>query len=194
MATEAAYAPGDECSAQPGWPDFHRKLATAVSARDAKALAALAAPDLKLDYGGGSGSDEFVRRLAAPSPDLWAELARIMPLGCAIEGGIVAMPWYFWNLPDDADAAETMLVVGKAVPLRARAGASAPVIAPLDWAMVTIEPGTFSKTARFTAVRTRAGHLKGFVDSASLRSLLAYRLIAERRNGDWRLTAFVAGD
>ncbi|MES2303315.1 MAG: hypothetical protein V4521_14770, partial [Pseudomonadota bacterium] len=61
-----SYAPRDDCSAAPGWPAFRQSLAAAVRDKDADAIAALAAPDITLDYGGGSGTDELKKRQDAP--------------------------------------------------------------------------------------------------------------------------------
>ncbi|MFD2780911.1 hypothetical protein ACFS32_07005 [Novosphingobium pokkalii] len=35
---------------------------------------------------------------------------------------------------------------------------------------------------------------KGWIETARLRSLLARRVIAERKGEDWRISALVAGD
>lgn len=191
---EAGFAPHDDCAKLPGWPDFRDRLAKAVADRNAHALADLAARDVKLDYGGGSGRGELRKRLADPKLGLWRELAQILPLGCADANGILSMPWYFWNLPTDIDAYNAMLVTGDAVPLRARPDPGARVVATLDWPIVTVPAGKADLSAKYTSVRTRAGKLDGYVLTAKLRSVLAYRLIAERQDGKWRLTAFTAGD
>lgn len=191
---EPNYTPRDECSALPGWPAFSERLRAAVQARDATALAGLAAPDVLLDYGGGSGTGELAKRLTDPKAPLWHELDDALSLGCAIQGGLAVQPWYFWNLPDDIDSASTMVVTGSAVPLRARPSATAESTMTLNWPMVTIDSVRFDPKARFNVVRTREGKRKGYVETARMRSVLAYRLIAEPSNGDWRITAFVAGD
>ena len=191
---EPDYTPRDECSALPGWPAFSERLRAAVQARDATALAGLAAPDVLLDYGGGSGTGELAKRLADPKAPLWHELDDALSLGCAIQGGLAVQPWYFWNLPDDIDSASTMVVTGSDVPLHARPSATAEPVAMLDWPMVTIDSVRFDPKARFNLVRTREGRRKGYVETTRMRGVLAYRLIAEPNNGDWRITAFVAGD
>jgi len=43
-------------------------------------------------------------------------------------------------------------------------------------------------------VETLDGTARGFVSGPVLRGLLAYRLLAVRRDGEWKITAFVAGD
>lgn len=185
------YAPRDDCSDAPGWPAFRQSLAAAIRDKDADAVAALAAPDITLDYGGGSGTDELKKRLADPERKLWRELAGILPLGCAVEGGLAAMPWVFWNVPDDIDSYSAMLVTGDDVDLL-----DAPKRQPqgnVGWFIVGIDPMAFKPGAKLTRVTLDNGE-KGWVETARLRSLLDYRLIAEPKDGTWKITAFIAGD
>lgn len=191
-----ALPPRDDCAGLPGWSAFAAKLATAVKTRDAAALAALSSPDVTLDYGGGHGPAELQKRLSAPAgAAVWADLARILPLGCAVQGDLVVLPWFFWNVPDEVDPGMTMLVTGQGVPLRAKPGDTAPEVDKLDWALVTIATDPpFDPAARYTAVITGKPQRKGWIETARLRSLLARRVIAERKGDDWRISALVAGD
>lgn len=187
----AIYAPQDECTAKPGWPAFRKALDTAIASRNADALAALASADIALDYGGGSGTAELKKRLADPDGPLWQELDDILPLGCAVEGGLAAMPWVFWNVPDTIDSYSAMLVVGSDAQLTAKPGGKQQ--APVGWRIVGIDPLKFDPKAPATRVTLENGQ-KGFVQTAALRSLLDYRLIAEPKDGVWKITAFIAGD
>jgi hypothetical protein len=185
------YAPRDDCADKPGWPAFRKALVTAIKARDADAMAALATPDIALDYGGGSGTAELKKRLADPESGLWQELSTILPLGCAVEGGLAAMPWVFWNVPEAVDSYSAMLVLGDETPLREKPGGKD--ISPVGWLIVGIDPMDFDPKAKATRVTLDNGR-KGWVETAKLRSLLDYRLIAEPKDGVWRITAFIAGD
>ncbi|KAJ8137542.1 hypothetical protein OY671_009245, partial [Metschnikowia pulcherrima] len=80
---EARYAPREDCDKAPGWKAFRGRSATAVTARDAGASAASADPNIRLDYGGGSGADELKKRSADPKAGSWQESDRISPLGCS---------------------------------------------------------------------------------------------------------------
>lgn len=191
-----ALPPRDDCAALPGWSAFATRLAAAVKARDAAALAALSSPDVTLDYGGGHGPAQLQKRLAAPAgAAIWADLARILPLGCAVQGDLVVMPWFFWNVPDEVDPGMTMLVTGQGVPLRAKPSDTAPEVDRLDWSLVTIATSpSYNPAARYTAVITGKPQRKGWIETARLRSLLARRIIAERKGDDWHISALVAGD
>lgn len=178
----------------PGWKAFRDKLGAAVLARDAAALAALADRNVKLDYGGGAGRPELLRRLRQPTRELWRELAVILPLGCSVEGGLAALPWFFWRIPPKVDPATTMLATGDAVALRAAPNADARTITTLDWPMVALTAKAFAPAARFTRVRIHSSGQEGYIETRHLRSLLARRIIAEQNGGEWRITAIVAGD
>lgn len=177
-----------------GWKPFRDKLGAAVLARNAAVLAALADRNVKLDYGGGVGRADLQRRLRRPDGLLWRELGAILPLGCSVEGGLAALPWFFWRIPPKVDPASTMLVSGAAIPLRSAPLASARMITMLDWPMVELTAKAFDPAARFTGVRIRASGQEGYVETQHLRSLLARRLIAEHNGEEWRITAIVTGD
>lgn len=191
FAATPTYPPRDDCAAAPGWPAFRKALTAAVSERDAADLAALASPDITLDYGGGSGVEELTKRLADPERKLWAELDTILPLGCAVEGGLAAMPWVFWKIPDDVDDYNALLVTGDATDLLD--GPKGKAQANVGWHIVGIDPMEFQPDKPTTRVTLRDGR-KGWIQTARLRSLLDYRLIAEPKDGGWQITAFIAGD
>ena len=183
----------DECAKLPGFAAFREKLFVAVKARDAGALAALADPAVHLDFGGGAGRDELTKRLtAATGPGLWSELAALAPLGCAADAGVATLPWIFARVPEDADPFRTMLVTGLAVPMRGKATATAKPVRTLDWALVTLSGMGFDPKAPYAKVE--AGGATGFVETARLRSVIDYRLIAERKGEGWAIVAFIAGD
>ena len=171
-----------------------RISAKAVEARDADALAALAAPDVKLDFGGGTGIGELRTRLARKDWSLWDELDSLLRLGCAVnEQGGITLPWYFAQPIDEVDHAMGMLVTGEKVPLRRDPAADAPAIAELSWDVVELKGGLQPQDA-FQQVVTADGKTTGFIATDKLRSLLDYRLIASSRDGKWSFTSLVAGD
>jgi hypothetical protein len=188
-----SYPPRDDCSKQAGWTDFRARLADAVARRDADLLVSLTEPDVQLDFGGGSGTQELRKRLDAPNYRLWDELTKILPLGCAYADGSAAMPWLFLNAPANADPYEAMWVTGSAVPLREEASPTARQVGKLDWAIVNVGPYN-EPNPKFLKVTDPQSKASGYVDAKSLRSLIDYRLIAESKDGNWRITALIAGD
>lgn len=187
-------APTDTCSEAPGAAAFLSALRKAVAARDAKALSVLADPDVRLDFGGGAGREELARRLSgSDGAGLWAELDEIVALGCALDGDRLVLPALFAQDLGTLDPYTTMVVTGSGVPLFAEARVSAPQLATLSWQAVALA-GSLEPDAPFQRVVVPGGPT-GFVQTARLRSVLDYRLIANRAKGEgWRLTAFVAGD
>jgi hypothetical protein len=187
------YAPRDECQDQPGAEDFRAALTKAVKDRDADALAALAAPDVKLDFGGGTGIGELRTRLAKKDWSLWDELDTLLPLGCAVndQGGIT-IPWYFAQPIPEVDHANGMIVMGENVPLLAEPKPGAAKVATLSWDVVALEGG-LQPADKYQKVKVPGGK-EGWVATAKLRSQLDYRLIASSRDGKWSFTSLVAGD
>jgi hypothetical protein len=190
---QGPYAPRDECRETPGASDFRKQLELAVSARDADRLAALAAPDVKLDFGGGSGTALLVEKLGKNERDLWGELADLLALGCGVndQGGIT-LPWYEAKPIPQVDPGTAMLVTGENIPLRTGVEDGAAKVAAVSWDVVTLVGG-LQPEDEFQKVRTADGKT-GFVATDKLRSLLDYRLIASSRDGKWSFTSLVAGD
>jgi len=189
----ASYPPRDDCAAQPGWPAFRVRLEAAVARRDVAALAGLTDPDVQLDYGGGHGIAEMKQRLDDKDYKLWDQIAAMLPLGCGLAQGSATLPWIFANAPEDADPYAAMLVLGPDVPAYAKASAASPVVGKLDWALVAMAEGS-SADGEFAKV-TLPGGGTAFIENARLRSVIDYRLIAERGGKQgWRITALIAGD
>ncbi|GGD97918.1 hypothetical protein GCM10011515_17090 [Tsuneonella deserti] len=187
------YAPRDDCQDLPGAEDFRGQLAAAIKRRDTDALTALAAPDVKLDFGGGSGRAQLRALLESQDSDLWAELDQLMRLGCGVnkQGGL-SIPWYVEEPFDNVDPASAMLVVGERVPMRSDPLAEAGEAEEVSWDIVTLVSG-LEPDKPFQKVRTSDG-TEGFIATDKLRSLLDYRLIASSRDGKWSFTSLVAGD
>ena len=186
------WAPQDTCRDDEGANLFRSKLARAIEARDAEALATLAAEDVRLDFGGGSGRAELRNRLNDESTGLWAELDTLMTLGCsANDQGGITIPWYFDQDLGVADPFASWLVAGEDVPVTDGPGDQSRRIALVSWDLVeatTVNPETPSQQVKL------ADGASGYIATDKLRSLVDYRLVASSRNGRWRITSFLAGD
>lgn len=189
---QGPYAPRDTCGELAGAGEFRQALAAAVEARDADALVALAAEDVKLDFGGGTGRAELKKRLTAEDRQLWQELGELLTLGCSAnkQGGIT-LPWYFDQSIAGVDPFMGMIVTGESVPLLSAPDGEADTVATLSWDVVEI--AALKPDDPFQKVETGDGK-QGFIATEKLRSLIDYRLLANSRNGTWRIVSLVAGD
>lgn len=190
------FAPQDECSQLPGWAEFQTALRSAIKSRDAKAVAALANPQIKLDFGGGGGRSALIARLGGKDqPPLWPELDRLDGLGCAYDPAskTAALPWFSQQDLSPQDPFEVLLAAGPKVVLRETAEGQGRPIAELSWILV-VPLGQPVANSTFRKVSVVGHPQSGFIDTAQLRSAVGYRLIASRAPQGWQIDAFVAGD
>ncbi len=114
---QGKYAPRDACGKIAGASLFRLRLALAVEARDAEGVAALAADDIKLDFGEGAGRAELDHGRGARVASCGTNFGALLDLGRAEndQGGIT-LPWYFdQEIP--IDPYDGMIVTGENVPL-----------------------------------------------------------------------------
>jgi hypothetical protein len=166
------YAPRDECGALPGAKEFRQQLALAVEERSAEGIGALAAEDVKLDFGDGAGR------------------AELLTLGCAAGDGGFTLPWYFAQ-EIDIDTYDGMIVTGEGVPLLPAADLTQPPLEMLNWDAVELVAGFYPEQPY---QQVRFGEQQGYVATNRLRSLIDYRLFAERAGNRWEITTLIAGD
>ncbi len=190
-------APRDECVQREGFAAFHTALAAAVANKDAAALAALADPGVRLDFGGGGGRVTLLQRFGDPvtGPNLWRELAKIITWGCASPDAATATyPWFFAHLPELEDSYSERIVIGEGAALRNGPLENTPLVRKLDWELVTLFPGEARSTNPHAEVIARGDKAVGYVRRGMLRPLNGFRLLAQRTAQGWRIMAFVTGD
>lgn len=186
--------PVDESGRDPGFAAMRRGLLAAVMARDARGVAVFFAADATLDFGGGSGPGELVRRLGDPTlgPDLWAELETILSLGAVQQGaGRFCMP-YVWcaeRVAEQVGDGMTAWVVAADAVLLAAPDADAEPVEPLRYDVLEI----LGFTGRWARVRSLAGE-DAWLHRSQYRTPYDHRILVRRVDGRWQVTAFVAGD
>ncbi|MEZ5694398.1 MAG: hypothetical protein R3D99_11310 [Altererythrobacter sp.] len=189
--------PQDRCGHAEGADQFRMALAMATANRDADLLRPLVDPQVHLDFGGGTGWDLLRERLDDPDYDLWDELDKVQRLGCGMfseeRGGEMYMPYYWGVDPGTDDPYFTYFVIGSGIPLHHGPAANSPLVDRLNWDIVTLIDDGMQKPGDFAHVQFASGR-KGFVAWKHLRSLVDYRMIVGRRDGDWRIVTFIAGD
>lgn len=198
-ATAATLPPRDDCLRLDGYFSLRQELEAAVKARDAARLLALASDTIEWSFGNEPGKAGFAKAWKLDSGDgraspIWAELDRILPLGCGIEQGGFALPWLYtaeFTPPNGADPFSASVVVGNGVALRQAAANDGAVLARLSWELV--ERLVDGDPAGWVKVRT-AGGQTGFVRKDYIRSSTDHRAGFTRREGRWQMSFFVAGD
>ncbi|HVQ09659.1 MAG TPA: hypothetical protein VMS43_14605 [Allosphingosinicella sp.] len=183
--------PRDECAADPGFARFRADLLDIVARHDATRLLAIVADDIRFDFGGGQGRRAFAGEWGLADPDrsgLWVELAGVLVSGCARDGEMMTAPYIFRRFPDELDAYSSGVAGPGARLYQARSNEGESVLIP--WEIleeVEMNAGGWARV-RLSGGRT------GYIETANLLSAIDYRAIFEKRDGQWRMTTFIAGD
>ena len=189
--------PVDDASRDPSFVAYRQELQAAVAERDTGMLLRLIAPNVRTSFGGEGGLEEFRKQWALDSPDspLWRELADLLRLGGSFRGAgeetSFWAPYVYAVWPESADPFEHVAAIHADVPIREAADPAAPVVAEADWAVLKLIGVAPSDEWRH--VRTADGK-EGWVAAADVRSPVGYRAGFSRINGEWKMTALVAGD
>ncbi|HEY5711857.1 MAG TPA: SH3 domain-containing protein [Allosphingosinicella sp.] len=190
--------PVDRCSSEPSFVRFRNQLRAAVARRDGAFLLSIAAPNIEYSFGDSPGRAGFVRAWGLTRPAssrIWHELEEVLRLGCdRAEDGEYWAPSL--SLAQDemdlGEGPETLLAVGPAAILHAAPSESSPVVARLEWDILTSR-GEDDGQSQWIEVALGDG-TRGFVRRSLVRSQGDYRAVFGRVGGRWRMTAFVAGD
>jgi hypothetical protein len=197
LAAPVSLPPVEQCRGDAEFTRVRQQVQKAVAARNLKGLMSLMSDDVRVTFGGLSGPERFSDFWTASDQDqdlLWSELSSALRLGCAqaVDGEgkpYRAIPAMFVT-GDGLDGFSTWASLPGAV-LRAKPDAKAEAKMRLPaW---TVLSELEHDGGSWVEVRTPKGR-SGYVSTDEVRSLLDYRLIFGRREGQWRITAFIAGD
>ena len=197
LAAPVSLPPVEQCRGDAEFTRVRQQVQKAVAARDLKGLMSLMSEDVRVTFGGLSGPERFSDFWTASDQDqdlLWSELSSALRFGCAqaVDGEgkpYRAIPAMFVT-GDGLDGFSTWASLPGAV-LRAKPDAKGEVKMRLPaW---TVLSEVEHDGGSWVEVRTPKGR-SGYVSTDEVRSLLDYRLIFGRREGQWRITAFIAGD
>ncbi|MEQ9258350.1 MAG: hypothetical protein RIG84_04560 [Roseovarius sp.] len=207
-AQELKAMPVDEAGENTEFAAYRDVLLAAVVKRDVEAVLSMASEDVRLSFGGDGGqaalraflevdpeSFEPARRHEAPAmrERNWADLETVLRMGGRFDGAerFIAPYTFGAEMPEGVDPFEVMYVTGSGVALRDRPIRFADVVGRLDHDVVR-QVDWVSGTA-YVEVALADG-TQGFVHGEYLRAPVDYRAIFERREGAWKLVAFVAGE
>lgn len=184
--------PVEQCDGNAGFRRFRNDLRAVVERQDERALLAMLADDVEVNFGGDRGPALFAANWKfgeRRESHVWAELRQALALGCAPTGDALIAPSFTPGFPEALDPFETVIIVPGTL-LRGGRSAAAHALGKLDWHLARV---TDDGDGLWLAVELVDGR-KGFVRRGQTVSPLDYRLVFEHRGGKWRITAFVAGD
>jgi hypothetical protein len=191
--------PVDQAATDASFAAFRAELIAAIDRKDIAAVERALAPDIKASFGGETGIADFhaMWRTKEPDSELWAELGTVLRLGGSFDrDGRFVAPYVFSRFPDDLDAMESLVIIGRGVALRAEPKPDGALLARLTYEIVTAAPPDGPEAADAKAwvkVVAANGHM-GYVAAPLVRSPIDYRAGFAKRDGQWRMIFFVAGD
>jgi hypothetical protein len=183
--------PVDEAPSRPDFLAYLTRLRAAVDRRDIDAVVDAADPKIRLGFDASGGRDAL-RTLLSGTSESWEELRAALALGGSFSSPTAfAAPYVYSRWPDAFDSFECAAVIGRNVRVRTAARPDAPVITSVSYSIV----GRLQSDgdAQWSSVRLGDGRT-GFMWHAYVRSPVDYRALFNVIDGQWRMTAFVAGD
>jgi hypothetical protein len=190
-AFPARIPPIDQCRGDPSFAKFLAGLKRMVAKKDRAAFLALLAPDVLVDFGGGTGPKAFEDQWKfdpAEYGNLWDQLETMFKLGCARDGGSRIIPSLPMQVQEDVGIEWVLILPGAKLYKMAGELSAKPQTAP--WTVATV---TTRVSDTMTGVRLPDGR-EGYIPDDLVYEPVGYRMIIEKHQGKWMITAFVAGD
>ncbi len=208
MAQQLQLPPRDEAARDPAFLAFRARLLEAIQSRDVDYIVVHSTADILISFGGNGGhdelrefllepeenyADEYKHLAAAAREEHWAAFEEALDLGGVFTSpDTFVTPYIFaFNFPDRYDTYETLVVTGSSVLMRQAPASDAPVMARLNYSVVT---GYEDKAVNGYAEVVLHDGTRGFVHADYLRSPIDYRAVFERIDGVWKMAVLVAGD
>lgn len=180
--------PVDEGAGDPEFTSYRNELAEAILRRNTDAVIALIDPNIRTSFGGEGGEAAFRNLLA--KEQTWDDIRFVLANGGKFRGEgeqkSFWAPYVYAAWPDGYDPFQSLAVTNMRVPMRRSKNPGSPVIATLSYDIVT-------RTGQEGEVSTADGKA-GYVDPRMLWSPVGYRAGFSKKNGKWRMDAWVAGD
>ncbi len=178
----------------PDAAELHLQLLRIIEAKDAEALSALADADVKLSFGGDYGRATMVEWAAEDW--FWPEWRRITAYPPVLhgrgEGAFLAYPYIFIDWPDPLDPFGHV-ATGEGAVLRARPETNAPVAAEVEFAILQLRDDQRDAPDGWAWLCIQGGDC-GYAEKSDFASPIDWRAIFIFEDGNWRMTAFIAGD
>jgi hypothetical protein len=185
--------PVDQCAKDPSFVKFRAALKQAVAKKDREAFLKMLSPKVLVNFGGASGPEVFAAQwdFDPDSHGIWDLLKTMLRMGCARSSGARVIPSLIVQLEPyaDEDLFDAVVILpGAKLYKETGVESSNPSTVPWTVAPVTSRPGDL-----VTGVRLPDGR-EGYISDDDLYEPLGYRMVIEKLDGRWMITAFVAGD
>jgi hypothetical protein len=198
----------DEAGKDKSFSVFRDELLDALRKRDTKFVLSIIDPQISNDFGGGNGVADFKQKwkINNRNSPFWDEMLTVLMNGGAFMdekkqsfGAPYLYTEFHKQLPENIDGFEHAAIFGKNVKLYKQPRANSSVVATLSYNVVKPDYDRSvkdkSKEFEFHWVKVETlGGKKGFVRGEFVRSPIDYRAVFEKKNGKWKMTAFIAGD
>jgi len=173
------------------------RMRTIVRRQDGKALAALIAPDFKVEFDVGKGPEVFRRHWESGTSvsAVWPVLDRLLALGGTFySDSLFALPYVYTRFPSDLDRLRYVVATGD-VAVRAEPNLASPRVGTLKHAIVplaaALAPPAMLCQQPFVAVQHPELGLC-YVAGTDVYSPAGHRAFFEKRHGQWRWISLAA--
>ncbi|NET31245.1 MAG: SH3 domain-containing protein [Cyanothece sp. SIO1E1] len=195
---------------------FRQQLRQAVKNREVEFIRAIAAPDIKLSFGGLTDLDNL--NISDPNALVWQHLERAIAIGCAQENyqsevntaretearWVCPQVFLASDLIETADPFEQVFIVGEKVNVRAAPNNEGAVVDTLSHEVVKYDEQSIADLSeqQLSMLETFDGWIpvvipdgqRGYVSSRYAYSPIGYRAFFSQVDGEWQMTVFLAGD
>lgn len=197
-----ALEPRYDARADATFDKFRNDLLAIIAKKDAAALLAIVADDIRISFGDSNGKEAFTAFWEPVNPDspIWPALDLVVKNGGVFETPTqFVAPYVYAIWPEDRDAFEYVAVTTPSALLRVEPNGGSAVVTKLNYDIVqTLEPAALKSQHNCTEtdwlkVKTKAGD-EGYVLCSEVRSSVDYRAFFEKKGDAWMLTTLVSGD
>jgi hypothetical protein len=193
LARADTLPPVDESAQDPTFLAFKVRLLGTLQRRDVPALMRVLDPKVRVRFGAAEGVAAFRRywNLEQPAQSrLWTELATVLRLGATRDDSDFIAPYVFTRFPHTLDVHAHAAVIRPDAVLRTSPVPAAAKVATLHFDIIQL---TGEHRNGWAEARTDDGKT-GWLRQSDLRSPMDYRAFFEKKNGEWKLTAFTTGE
>lgn len=197
----------DQVPAGSSFNQFRSQLQQAVQARDAQFIQAIADPDIKITFGPPMPFSQL--GFDDPKSLSWKRLERLLSIGCTPYEAPAATTVEAYQCPSLSQSAigdpfSDIHIIGTNVNVRSQPSAESETIGTLTHELVKFDSAGFEQLTEqqrnlsqtfdgWMPIITPEGK-RGFVSSRYAYFPAGYRARFEQRQGQWKMTIFIAGD